>query len=258
MRARGRPVGFIPALGHGPRAFSRAGRSAARAAGFTLLEILVVLAIIAVATLLAMVGAGRWASIVPRAWIATYRAPSGTRTVELAGSDEHPLATPVALVRTAGEPESVLARALADSPNLRVALGATVTGLEIAGGRVAALRLHLEGAGAGRLALRELVLAAGGNESTRLLLAAQRDHGDLFGGRDGPLGRFYMGHVTGQVADIVLEDETLHAGLDYHVDAHGSYVRRRLVPAGEVPDYLDLVRPEPLKKLYARAVNLIK
>ncbi|BDD83890.1 transcriptional regulator, LysR family protein [Tsukamurella pulmonis] len=68
-----------------------------------------------VATLLAMVGAGRWASIVPRAWIATYRAPSGTRTVELAGSDEHPLATPVALVRTAGEPESVLARALADS-----------------------------------------------------------------------------------------------------------------------------------------------
>lgn len=35
-------------------------------------------------------------------------------------------------------------------------------------------------------------------------------------------------------------------------------LRRRLVPAGEVPDYLDLVRPEPLKKLDARAVNLIK
>ena len=35
-------------------------------------------------------------------------------------------------------------------------------------------------------------------------------------------------------------------------------LRRRLVPAGEIPDYLDLVRPEPLKKLDARAVNLIK
>ena len=66
-----------------------------------------------VATLLAMVGAGRWASIVPRAWIATYRAPSGTRTVELEDADG--LATPVALVRGAGEPESVLARALAES-----------------------------------------------------------------------------------------------------------------------------------------------
>jgi DNA-binding transcriptional LysR family regulator len=67
-----------------------------------------------VATLLAMVGAGRWASIVPRAWIAAYRAPSGTRVIDLdeAGSE---LGPQVALVRTAGEPESVLARALAES-----------------------------------------------------------------------------------------------------------------------------------------------
>lgn len=35
-------------------------------------------------------------------------------------------------------------------------------------------------------------------------------------------------------------------------------LRRRLVPGGEVPDYLDLVRTEPLKKLAPRAVNLIK
>ena len=34
--------------------------------------------------------------------------------------------------------------------------------------------------------------------------------------------------------------------------------RRRLAPAGEIPDYLDLVRPEPLKQLDARAVRLIK
>lgn len=35
-------------------------------------------------------------------------------------------------------------------------------------------------------------------------------------------------------------------------------LRRRLVPTGDVPDYLDLVRIEPLKKLDARAVTLIK
>ena len=77
------------------------------------------------------------------------------------------------------------------------------------------------------------MLAAGGNESTRLLLAVQRQHRGLFGGEGGPLGRFYMGHLNGQVADIVLASEALHAGLDYHVDGHGSYVRRRLVPSPE-------------------------
>ena len=76
-----------------------------------------------------------------------------------------------------------------------------------------------------------VVLAAGGNASTRLLLLEQAREPSLFGGAGGPLGRFYMGHLTGQIADIVFENAALHDGLDYHVDAHGSYVRRRLVPA---------------------------
>ena len=37
--------------------------------------------------------------------------------------------------------------------------------------------------------------------------------------------------VSGQIADIIFENRALHDGLDYHVDAHGSYVRRRLVPS---------------------------
>ena len=37
--------GFIPVLGHSPRAFSRPGGSAARAAGFTLLEAIVALVV---------------------------------------------------------------------------------------------------------------------------------------------------------------------------------------------------------------------
>ena len=58
-------------------------------------------------------------------------------------------------------------------------------------------RAHLEGRGRGRVAVPHVVLAAGGNESTRLLLAEQRRRPALFGGPDGPLGRFYMGHVNG-------------------------------------------------------------
>lgn len=140
------------------------------------------------------------------------------------------------LERWANDPRSQRRHraALEASPDILIALGATVTGLGLADDRVAAVDLHLEAVAETRaLPVGTLVLAAGGNESTRLLLATQRRHPRLFGGEGGPLGRFYMGHVNGQVADIVLEDETLHAGLDYHVDAHGSYVRRRLVPAPE-------------------------
>ena len=42
-----------------------------------------------------------------------------------------------------------------------------------------------------------------------------------------------MGHVNGRIADVVFENAALHDGLAFHVDAHGSYVRRRLVPSPE-------------------------
>jgi choline dehydrogenase-like flavoprotein len=124
------------------------------------------------------------------------------------------------------------AAALAGRPDLVVALGATVTGFRYApDGAIAGLELHLEGEGRGELAAARVILAAGGNASTRLLLLEQAREPCRFGGAGGPLGRFYMGHLSGQIADIVFEDQGLHDGLDYHVDAHGSYVRRRLVPS---------------------------
>ena len=82
-----------------------------------------------------------------------------------------------------------------------------------------------------RLPVRNLVIAAGGLESTRLLLAAQRDAPNRFGGIDGPLGRYYMGHVIGDIAEIVFSNAALAGAFDYFVDAHGSYVRRRFVPS---------------------------
>jgi choline dehydrogenase-like flavoprotein len=123
-------------------------------------------------------------------------------------------------------------RALARRPDLLVALRTTVTGFRYgADGAVAALELHLEGPGATALAVPRVILAAGGNASTRLLLLEQARAPGRFGGAGGPLGRFYMGHLSGQIADILLDDPRLAEALDYHVDAHGSYVRRRLVPA---------------------------
>jgi choline dehydrogenase-like flavoprotein len=120
---------------------------------------------------------------------------------------------------------------LARAENLLVALGATATGFAWEGGRIAGLGLHLDGRAGGMLPVREVVLAAGGNESTRLLLAEQRRSPARFGGAGGPLGRHYMGHLNGQIADIAFLDAALHDGLDFHPDGHGSYVRRRLTPS---------------------------
>lgn len=127
------------------------------------------------------------------------------------------------------------ARALAETPGLMVALGVTVTGFAWEdAGHLSGLETHFTGAGGGRratLSVNRVVLAAGGNESTRLLLSEQRQRPGLFGGRDGPLGRYYMGHLTGEVADISFSSAVLHDGMAFHPDPHGSYVRRRLTPS---------------------------
>ncbi|WP_424968575.1 GMC oxidoreductase [Dinoroseobacter sp. S375] len=120
-------------------------------------------------------------------------------------------------------------------PKLVVALGVTVTGMDH-GAEEGVTALHLWSPGwparseTPTLPVRQVVLAAGGNASTRLLLALQAETPALFGGPDGPLGRYYMGHVNGQIADIVFENDALHDAMNFYVDAHGSYVRRRITP----------------------------
>lgn len=78
-----------------------------------------------------------------------------------------------------------------------------------------------------RLEASSYVLAMGGLEITRFLLGIQRRRPDAFGGVDGPLGRYYMGHATGSVADIVLTDPADVAELDFVRDEHDTYIRRR-------------------------------
>lgn len=116
-------------------------------------------------------------------------------------------------------------------PRLTVLTGVTATGLRFAeNGRVAALEVRDSRDGAAAtLPIRELVLAAGGVETTRLLLAAQRAAPDRFGGVDGPLGRYYQGHLVGEIAQIRFARPELARAFDFRVDAHGSYVRRRIV-----------------------------
>ncbi len=121
------------------------------------------------------------------------------------------------------------ARALAQRRDLHVALGVTVCGLQYgADDRVAALELWRGGARA-RLPVRAVILAGGGNAVTQLLLNAQAAQPRRFGGADGPLGRFYMGHLNGQIADIRLAGDGVERALSFFADGDG-HARRRFAP----------------------------
>ncbi|MDT4998554.1 MAG: hypothetical protein QOK12_659 [Mycobacterium sp.] len=73
----------------------------------------------------------------------------------------------------------------------------------------------------------EIVIANGGLESTRLLMCSPGPGDRSIGDHSGHLGRWYMAHLEGVVADLVLTtppEETIYW---YERDVDGSYVRRR-------------------------------
>lgn len=125
--------------------------------------------------------------------------------------------------------DSVFRDEIRANPRLHVRTHATLVGLSLAeDGRVTSAQVaHTLSGERIELPIGTLVIAAGGLETTRLLLATARHRGDLYGGKEGPLGRHYMGHLIGEIADITLSNRTIARGLDFHVDGHDSYVRRR-------------------------------
>lgn len=128
------------------------------------------------------------------------------------------------------------AETLASSKRIDVRLRSTVSDVEFSGAGLAqaVIITDSENGQLRRVAVKRLVIATGGLESTRLLLSLQRKAPKRFGGLEGPLGRYYMGHVIGEIADIVFSDDKMDKAFDFFVDEHGSYVRRRFVPSDDV------------------------
>ncbi|HMN70626.1 MAG TPA: GMC family oxidoreductase [Rhodoblastus sp.] len=124
------------------------------------------------------------------------------------------------------------ARALAASPLVDIRLDATVVDFDIAeSGAIQAAIVASRDGRRRRVVADRFVIAAGGLESTRLLMIAQRRRPGMFGGADGPLGRYYMGHIIGEIADIFFRDERFDVAFDLLRDGHGSYTRRRFTPS---------------------------
>ncbi|GAB2456421.1 GMC oxidoreductase [Xylanimonas ulmi] len=114
-----------------------------------------------------------------------------------------------------------------EHPLIHVLLATRLSDLDLdAGGSVTSLVVERAGVTT-RLTAGSYVLAMGGLEITRFLLGVQQDHPEAFGGIDGPLGRYYMGHATGSIADIIFDDPKRAAEIDFERDTDGTYVRRR-------------------------------
>ena len=116
------------------------------------------------------------------------------------------------------------------SEKIKISLHTTVTAMLLSddGQRVEGLGVRTP-EGLAIVRAKRFVLAMGGVESTRLLLATQRDWPKHFGGVDGPLGRYYMGHISGKIASIVFDRPADIADLDFTLDGSGSFFRRRLM-----------------------------
>jgi choline dehydrogenase-like flavoprotein len=127
------------------------------------------------------------------------------------------------------------AEALARDPGLRILLGAVAVGIEIdpESGRAVGVEVCLPGGARATLRARAIVLACGGLETTRLMLASRMAAPRLFGGPESMLGRNYMGHLEGRIADIVLSPELPDDVFDFFVDSSGRYARRRITIADE-------------------------
>jgi choline dehydrogenase-like flavoprotein len=126
-------------------------------------------------------------------------------------------------------------RTLRDSRAINVRLRATVVGFEFTSdGRVAHVLVSDPTGKRSKIRARGVVLAAGGLENTRLLLAAQAESTNRFGGKNGPLGRYYMGHLYGTAAEVIFHSTVLDASMDYFQDTTGYYVRRRFTPTASL------------------------
>jgi choline dehydrogenase-like flavoprotein len=79
-----------------------------------------------------------------------------------------------------------------------------------------------------RVEARHYVIACGGLETTRLLLASRAVMPHGIGNHSDQLGRFYMGHISGKIADVVFDTPSGETAYAYERDADGVYVRHRL------------------------------
>ena len=122
------------------------------------------------------------------------------------------------------------ARRLEVATDVKVLLGANCTAvqLEASGKSVRELQVTTLAGKRFRIAPRAAVLAAGGLETARLLLASRDVAKAGVGNEHDVVGRYYMCHIAGSVGTLVLNGRPRDVRHGYEVSPEGIYCRRRL------------------------------
>jgi choline dehydrogenase-like flavoprotein len=133
-------------------------------------------------------------------------------------------------------------RALRASRRVRLVTGLTCTRVVVAGTPGRVQRLEARGADGQVVGLRgrRYVLAAGGLDTTRLLLASPDPEGRAIGNHSDHLGRWYMGHAEGVVAQVRFSTPPERTIYGYERDLDGVYVRRRFTFSADAQRRLGL------------------
>jgi GMC oxidoreductase/FAD binding domain-containing protein len=120
--------------------------------------------------------------------------------------------------------------ALHRSRSVRVAAGLTCTRILCPTGSGRADHLECAGLDGRRLTVRgrTFVVACGGLGGTRLMMASTSPSGGRLGDHSGHLGRWYMAHVEGIVAEAVFTTPASATVQGFESDVDGAFVRRRL------------------------------
>jgi choline dehydrogenase-like flavoprotein len=115
------------------------------------------------------------------------------------------------------------------SSHVRLVTGLTCTAIECApnGTRVDRLNCQTLVGAHVQVRAKHYVLAAGGLENTRLLLASKGANGFALGNHSDHLGRWYMGHLEGVIANVRFTTPPKDTIFDYERDIDDVYVRRR-------------------------------
>lgn len=119
--------------------------------------------------------------------------------------------------------------ALTQSDNVRILMNAPVTAIRLAqdGHQVDHLDVRHPDGRTVEIKARRYVLALGGLETVRLMLASNDVRPAGVGNDHDKLGRYYMSHLAATVGEIQF-NEPSRVAFDYTVDDGGVYVRRRL------------------------------
>jgi choline dehydrogenase-like flavoprotein len=120
--------------------------------------------------------------------------------------------------------------ALKQSQRIRLIYGLTCTNIQLSDGsepHVTALQAKTLSRKIIQLKAKHYVLAGGALNTTRLLLASNQQHPEGIGNHSGLLGRYYMGHLSGDIATVQFTTPPQKTIYGFDRDIDQTYLRRR-------------------------------